>query len=50
MLTSSIIDVELSSNSSLNEIISLGHILCFHFLTKMLYILKSEYFKTKISD
>ena len=40
MLTIYIIAVEFTSNYSLNEIISLGPITCFHFCTKMLYIWK----------
>ena len=38
MLTSSIIDVEMNYNSSLNQIIPLVPIPCFHFDTKMVYI------------
>ena len=40
ILTSSIIDVERNFNSSLNLIILLGPIICFHFVTIMLYIKK----------
>ena len=50
MLTSSIIDIERNSNSSLNIIISLGPIPCFHYVTKMLYIWKVIISKTKMSD
>ena len=38
MLISSIIDVERNYNSSLNVIMSIGPIPCFHFDTRMLYI------------
>ena len=38
MLTIYIIDVERNYNDSLNAIISLGIISCFHFVTRMLYI------------
>ena len=38
MLTSSIIDAERNYNNSLNPIVSLGLISCFHFVTRMLYI------------
>ena len=38
MFTSSIIDVQLSSNYSLNKIISLGHVTCLYLCAKMLYI------------
>ena len=40
MLTFSIIDVEINFISSLNVIISLGPITCFHFATILLYIRK----------
>ena len=38
MLTSSIIEVEINYNSSLNVIILLRYIPLFHFITRMLYI------------
>ena len=38
MLTSYIIDVKRSSNSSFNLIIALEPIPCFHFVTRMLYM------------
>ena len=50
MLTISIIDVEINSNSSLNLIISIGHIQCFYFVTRMLYIWKVIIEKTTMSD
>ena len=37
MLVSSIIEVEINSNSPLNVIMSIGTIPCFHFDTRMLY-------------
>ena len=49
MLTSSIIDVERNYNSSLNVIISLGPIPCFHFFTRMLYTRKVIISKTTTS-
>ena len=38
MLTSSIFDVEIDIKYLLNVIISLGHITCFHLVTRMSYI------------
>ena len=50
MLISFIIEVERNSHSSLNVIISIGTITCFHFDTRMLYIQKSIIAKTTMSD
>ena len=50
MLTFNIFDVELSSNSSSNEIISLRPISYFYFGTKMLCIQKVIITKTTMSD
>ena len=49
MLASFIIDFERNYYYSLNLIISLGPIPCFHFVTRMLYILKLFIAKTTIS-
>ena len=38
MLTSSIIDVERNYNNSLNPIVSLGLISCFHFVIRIIYM------------
>ena len=45
MLTTSIIDVERNYNSSFNVIMASGHIPCFNFVTRMLYIWKIKYYK-----
>ena len=50
MLTSSIIDVIIFSNSSLNEIISLGPIPCFRLVNRILYIWKVIIAKTSMSE
>ena len=50
MLTISIIDVERDYNYSLNIILSLGPIPCFHFVTRMLYIRKVIISKNKMHD
>ena len=50
MLTISIIDVERDYNYSLNIILSLGPIPCFHFVTRMLYIRKVIISKNKMYD
>ena len=50
MLTSSISDVEINYNSSLNVIVPLGSIPCFHLFTIMLYIWKVVIEKATISD
>ena len=50
MLTSSIFDVKRNYNYSLNEIISLGPITCFHYFTRILYILKVIITKITMSE
>ena len=50
MLTSSIIYAEINPNSSLNVILLLGPIPCFHFVTRFSYIWKLIIAKTTISD
>ena len=50
ILTISIIDVEISSNFSLNLIISLGPTPHFHFVTRMLYTRKVIIANNRISD
>ena len=50
MLTSCIIDLDLGSDYSLNEFLSLGPIPCFHFCTIMLYIRKVIMAKNTMSD
>ena len=50
MLTSSIFDVKRNYNYSLNEIISLGPITCFHYFTIILYILKVIITKITMSE
>ena len=50
MLTSSIIDAEIIYNHSLNVILSLGPIKCFHLVTKILYIWKLIIAKTTMSE
>ena len=49
MLNSYIIDVKRSYNYSLNGIISLGNILCFNLVTRILYIWKVIIAKTAMS-
>ena len=50
ILTSSIIDVERISSSSMNVTISFGHIPCFYFVIRILYIWRVIISKTKMSN
>ena len=50
MLVSSIIAIETYTNSSLNLIISLGPISCFHSVTSIIYIQKEIIPRTTTSD
>ena len=50
ILTGYIIDVEGYSNYYLNVIISLGHIPCLNFFTRMLYMWKLIIANTTMSD
>ena len=50
ILTSSVIYFEIISNSPSNEVMSLGPILCLHFVTRIVFILKVIIAKTTMSE